>query len=83
MLGETPSTALASLDVTGLPGNLNGHATLYLVLAVACLVIALRFVKRALEPIQALMHVVAAAAVVAFTVGAALALVAAAALTAR
>jgi hypothetical protein len=53
----------------------------YLVLAALALMIALRFMKRALAPIGTLVRAVAAAAVVAFTIALALVLVAAAAFT--
>jgi hypothetical protein len=52
---------------------------LYLTLAALLLVLALRFMRRALAPIGAVMQAVAAAAVVAFAVGLALVLVALAA----
>jgi len=51
----------------------------YLTLAAVALLIALRLMKRALAPIGALVQAVAAAAVVAFTIGLALVLVVAAA----
>ena len=55
----------------------------YLVLAAICLIIALRFIKRAIAPVGALLHAVAAAAVVALATALALALVAVAALSIR
>jgi hypothetical protein len=57
------------------------HAVLYLLIAGGCLLLALRFVKRALQPVGQLVHAVAAAALVAFSIGAALVLLAAAALS--
>ncbi len=54
----------------------------YLAVAAVCLVIALRFLKRALAPIGALMQAVASAAVVAFAAVLALALLVIAAVTA-
>jgi len=47
-----------------------------LLVAGLCLLLALRFLKSALEPIGPLVHAVAAAALVALTVGAALVLLA-------
>lgn len=46
----------------------------YLTVAAVCLVIALRFLERALSPAAALIHAVAAAAVVAFAAVLALAM---------
>jgi hypothetical protein len=54
---------------------------LYLLLAAALLLLALRFMKRAVAPIGALIEAVAAAASVAFAVGAALVLVVATAVS--
>ena len=54
---------------------------LYLVLAAFLLLIALRFMKRALAPIGALVQAVAAAALVVFTIGAALVFLVAAAIS--
>ena len=66
-----------------IPLGLQGHAVLYLVIAMLCLVIAMRFVKRALVPIGPLLQAVAAAAVVAFAVGAALVLLVASLMSGR
>jgi hypothetical protein len=54
---------------------------LYLVLAAFLLVIALRFMKRALAPVGTLVHAVAAATPVVFAIGAALAFLVAAAVS--
>jgi hypothetical protein len=60
-----------------------GGSVPYLVLAVALLIIALHFVRRALAPIGDLVQAIAAAAVVAFAIGIALVLVTAALLSGR
>jgi hypothetical protein len=78
MLPHLP-TSPARLDV--IPASWTDHQLVVLVLAVFFLVIALRFMKRALAPIGALVQAVAAAGLVAVSVGAALVLLAAAAFT--
>jgi hypothetical protein len=65
----------------GLPHQLGDHSTLYLLAATLCLLIALRYWRRAIQPVGALIHAVAAAAVVAFTIGVAVVLLTAAALS--
>jgi hypothetical protein len=59
------------------------NGLLYLFLAAVSLLVALRFVKRAMAPIGTLVRAVAAAAGVAFAIGVALAFVAAAVLNGR
>jgi hypothetical protein len=54
---------------------------IYLAVAAVCLVIALRFLRQALAPIGALIHAVAAAAVVVFTAAFALTMLVAAVFT--
>lgn len=71
------------VQALALPAHLAGLRTVYLVLAVLALLIALRFMRRAFAPVEALVQVIAAAVVVAFAVAAAVALIAAALLTAR
>ncbi|WP_433296468.1 hypothetical protein ACQP2F_38475 [Actinoplanes sp. CA-030573] len=63
------------------PAHLAGLRTLYLVLAVLALVTALRFMKRAFAPIEAVVQVITAAVIVALAVALAVALIAAALLT--
>jgi hypothetical protein len=65
----------------GLPHQLDDHSAWYLLAALLCLFAALRYMKRALEPVGALVQAVAAAAVVAFTVGVAVVLLTAALLS--
>jgi hypothetical protein len=60
------------------PLGLEGSAAVYLFIAMLCLVIALRFIKRALVPIGPLLQAIAATAVVTLAVGAALVLLTAA-----
>jgi hypothetical protein len=60
-----------------------GQRTLYLVLAVLALLIALRFMKRALAPIEVFVQAIAAAAIVASAIAVAIALVLIAALSAH
>ncbi|WP_328459665.1 hypothetical protein OHA21_27710 [Actinoplanes sp. NBC_00393] len=60
---------------------LGDHSLIFLMLAALCLVVAIRFVKRALEPIGAIVESVAAAAAVFLALGLALVLVLAAALS--
>ncbi len=72
-----PSPADAGLA----PGT--GLSVVFLVCAVIALLVALRFVKRALAPIGAVFEAIVAAAVVAFALFAALALIGAALLGVR
>jgi hypothetical protein len=65
----------------GEPEFLRDHAAVYLFIAAICLIIALRYLRRALIPIGPLVRVVAAVAVVALAIGAALVLLTAAALS--
>ncbi|MFC7532281.1 hypothetical protein [Actinoplanes sp. GCM10030250] len=57
---------------------LGDQSLLFLTLAALCLVVAIRYVKRALEPIGTIVETVAAAAAVFLTLGLALVLVLAA-----
>ncbi len=70
---------LLSLLAVGAAARPSGRQSLYLLAAAICLVVALRFLKRALAPIGVVVQVVAAALVVAVAVAAALAFLAAAA----
>jgi hypothetical protein len=72
-------TSPANFDA--IPASWTDQPIVYLVLAALSLLLALRFMKRALAPIGALVQAVAAAAMVAVSVGAALVLLAAAAFT--
>jgi len=63
------------------PLGLEGSAVLYLIIAMLCLVVALRFIKRALVPIGPLLHAIAATAVVTLAIGAAVVLLTAALLS--
>ena len=76
------STTTAGFDAAWAdrPAILDGKL-LVLIAAAFFLLIALRFMKRALAPIGALVQAVAAAALVAVSIGAALVLLAAAAFT--
>lgn len=65
----TPPTAVDSFDASWMYQPIT-----YLVIAAVCLVVALRFLKRALSPIGALIQAAAAAAVVAFAAVVALAM---------
>ena len=65
------------------PATLHGHQLVYVVLAALLLLIALRYMRRALAPIGTLVGVVAAAAIVAFAIGIALMLLVAALLNAQ
>ena len=56
----------------------DSHATLYLLAATLCLLVALRYLRQAIRPIGALVHAAAAAAVVAFATGVAVVLLIAA-----
>jgi hypothetical protein len=69
--------------LTDWPALLPGPELLYLILAAICLLIALRFMRRTLVPIEALVDALVAAAVVAFTIGIALVLLVAAVLSGR
>ncbi|BCY13055.1 hypothetical protein [Actinoplanes sp. L3-i22] len=55
-----------SLSDLSLAGD---RSTLYLALAGICLIIGLRYLKRALEPFGAVLEAAAAAAIVAFALG--------------
>jgi len=72
----TSPADFATLDLSSA-----GQRTLYLALAAFALLVALRFMRRALAPVEVLVQAVAAAAVVAFAIALALALVTAAALS--
>jgi hypothetical protein len=65
------------------PHGLEAPATLYLIIAIVCLVVALRFLRRALAPIGPLLQAIAATAIIALSVGAALVLLTAALLSGR
>jgi hypothetical protein len=81
MLPSLPTSSARYDAIAGLWTNqpaLRDQSLLYLVLAAVFLVIALRFVRRALAPIGTFVQ---AAAVVAFAIGMALVLLAAAALS--
>lgn len=76
---QNPLSTPALHSLLAQPANdLHRPATLYLLGAAMCLVIALTYMKRALAPIGTLVQAVAAAAVVAFTISIALVLLAAA-----
>jgi hypothetical protein len=77
----SPAGYGAIAELRSIQPALHAPRLLYLALAAVLLVIALRFVRRALAPIGALVQAVAAAAVVAFATGLALILVVAAALS--
>ncbi|HEX9998939.1 MAG TPA: hypothetical protein VGB74_00665 [Actinoplanes sp.] len=62
-------------------GGLQGHSALYLIPAGICLLVALRYVRRALSQLGPVLHAIVATAVVALSIGAALALLAAALLS--
>jgi hypothetical protein len=86
MLPSLPTSSARYDTIAGLWTNgpaLRDQSLLYLVLAALFLVIALRFMRRALAPIGTFVQAVAAAAVVAFAIGMALVLLAAAALNPR
>jgi hypothetical protein len=72
-----------SADFDALDLTATGQQTLYLVLAVLALLIALRFMKRALAPIEVFVQAITAAAIMAFAIAVAIALVLAAALRAH
>ncbi|MDR7328069.1 hypothetical protein [Catenuloplanes niger] len=57
------------------------HPALYLIIAVLCLVVAMRSLRRALEPVGVVVEVMKASIVVAFALGAALIFVLAAAIS--
>jgi hypothetical protein len=63
------------------PHGLEGPAVLYLVIAIVCLIVALRFLKRALVPLGPLLQAIAATAVITLAIGAALVLLTAALLS--
>jgi hypothetical protein len=65
------------------PALQHDHGLIYLVVAGLCLIVALRFLRRALAPVGLLVQVAAAVAIVGLAVGAALALLTAAAFSAR
>lgn len=67
----------------GQPDLLRDRGLLYLVIAGVCLIVALRLVKRALAQIGAMVQAVAAAAMVAFAIGAALGFLTTAAFSGR
>jgi hypothetical protein len=75
------SCTSTSLPHDAITASWSAHPLLYLVLAALFLLVALRFMKRALAPVGALVQAVAAAALVAVSIGAALVLVAVAAFT--
>lgn len=75
-LSPTSPAALDALEASWMHQPIT-----YLAVAAACLLIALRFLRRALSPIGALVQAVAAAAVVAFATAFALALLIFAAFT--
>jgi hypothetical protein len=72
-------TPVGTADLDGLPGN----TVLYLLIAGVCLVVALRYLRRALIPLGPLLQAIAATAVVALAIGVALVLLAAAVLSGR
>jgi hypothetical protein len=65
------------------PLGLEAPAVLYLIIAMLCLAVALRFIKRALVPIGPLLQALAATAAIALAIGAALVLMTAALLGGR
>jgi hypothetical protein len=65
------------------PHGLEGPVALYLIIAILCLVIALRFLRRVLIPIGPLLQAIAATAIVTLAVGAALVLLTAALMSGR
>lgn len=80
----SPRSLLAQPDESPIATMWNGFsldesALLYLVLAGVCLMIALRYLRRALQPVGPLVQAFAATAVVAFAIGIALVLIVAAA----
>ncbi|WP_433831005.1 hypothetical protein ACQP2E_12370 [Actinoplanes sp. CA-015351] len=74
-----PTTSPATVDA--LDAAWMHQPLVYLAVAAICLLIALRFLRRALAPIGALIQAVAAAAVVAFAAVIALAMLVLAAVT--
>jgi hypothetical protein len=72
--------ALSSGSIA-MPEHLDDHAVLSLMIAGVCLLLALRYMKKALQPVGALVQAAAAAALVAFSIGAAFVLLTAAALS--
>jgi len=70
---QQPGSLLPPGLDSGVPFDyLAEHATLYVLVAGLCLLLALRFLKNALAPIGPLVQAVAAAALAALAVGAAL-----------
>ena len=74
-----PTTSPAAVDA--LDASWMHQPLVYIAIAAICLLIALRFLKRAIAPIGALIQAVAAAALVAFTAVIALAMLVLAAVT--
>jgi len=60
------------------PHGLEGPAALYLIIAMLCLVVALRALRQALVPLGPLLQAIAAAAAITLAIGAALVLLTAA-----
>jgi hypothetical protein len=77
------NVAHSSMFSGSLPSQLGDHATLYLLAAAMCLLVAVRHWRRAIQPVHALVQAATAAAMVAFTLGIAVVLLVAAILSLR
>lgn len=77
-----PHFPVSSATIDAFVASQVDRPQVYLIFAAVSLVVALRFAKRALAPVGALMQAAAAAAVVAVAIGVALVLVAVAAFNA-